>query len=208
MSGMPATVWRAAMHSKCSLFLLLSAYSVPATIPTTPEVLTILILSTIPWDRFCYYHHHFTGKKTTAGKEWLTCSRSQSWNMVERTLNSGSLASEPIQLLKYSSGGSDGQESACSPICLGLIPGLGRFPGGGHSNPLQCACLENPHGQRSLVGCSLQGHTELDMTEQLSIAQQSLQKSLQWLLFLPFCRWGSWSSKVLKWPGWDIEAIN
>ena len=26
----------------------------------------------------------------------------------------------------------------------GLIPGLGRFPGGGHSNPHQYSCLENP----------------------------------------------------------------
>ena len=26
----------------------------------------------------------------------------------------------------------------------GLIPGLGRFPGGGHGNPLQYSCLENP----------------------------------------------------------------
>ena len=26
----------------------------------------------------------------------------------------------------------------------GLIPGLGRFPGGGHSNPLKYSCLENP----------------------------------------------------------------
>ena len=26
----------------------------------------------------------------------------------------------------------------------GSIPGLGRFPGGGHSNPLQYSCLENP----------------------------------------------------------------
>ena len=25
-----------------------------------------------------------------------------------------------------------------------LIPGLGTSPGGGHSNPLQCSCLENP----------------------------------------------------------------
>ena len=25
-------------------------------------------------------------------------------------------------------------------------------PGGGHGNPLQYSCLENPHGQRSLVG--------------------------------------------------------
>ena len=27
---------------------------------------------------------------------------------------------------------------------MGLIPGLGRSPGGGNGNPLQCACLENP----------------------------------------------------------------
>ena len=26
----------------------------------------------------------------------------------------------------------------------GLIPGLGRSPGGGHGNPLQYLCLENP----------------------------------------------------------------
>ena len=26
----------------------------------------------------------------------------------------------------------------------GLIPGLGRSPGGCHGNPLQCSCLENP----------------------------------------------------------------
>ena len=27
---------------------------------------------------------------------------------------------------------------------LGLIPGLGRSPGGGHGNPLQYSYLENP----------------------------------------------------------------
>ena len=26
----------------------------------------------------------------------------------------------------------------------GSVPGLGRSPGGGHSNPLQYSCLENP----------------------------------------------------------------
>ena len=37
---------------------------------------------------------------------------------------------------------------------LSSIPGLGRSPGGGHGNPLQCSCLENTDGQRSLAGCS------------------------------------------------------
>ena len=47
----------------------------------------------------------------------------------------------------------------------GLIPGWGRSPGRGHGNPLQYSCLENPQGQRSLVGCSPWGHKELDTTE-------------------------------------------
>ena len=37
---------------------------------------------------------------------------------------------------------------------VGLTPDLGRSPGGGHGNPLQYSCLENPHEQRSLVGYS------------------------------------------------------
>ena len=47
----------------------------------------------------------------------------------------------------------------------GSIPGLGRSPGGGHGNPLQYFCLENPHGQRSLVGYSPWGLRESDMTK-------------------------------------------
>ena len=27
---------------------------------------------------------------------------------------------------------------------MGSIPGSGRFPGGGHGDPLQYSCLENP----------------------------------------------------------------
>ena len=68
-------------------------------------------------------------------------------------------------------GGSDSKESACSAGDLGLIPELGRSPGGGHGNPLHCSCLENPHGQRSLEGYSPWGRKEFDMTEQLSTAQ-------------------------------------
>ena len=39
---------------------------------------------------------------------------------------------------------SDGKESACNAGDLGPIPGLGRSPGGGHGNPCQYCCLENP----------------------------------------------------------------
>ena len=41
-------------------------------------------------------------------------------------------------------GSSDGKESTCSVGDLGSIPGLERCPGGGHGNPLQYSCLENP----------------------------------------------------------------
>ena len=63
---------------------------------------------------------------------------------------------------------SAGKESACSVGDPGSISGLGRSPGGGHGNPLQYFCLENPHGQGRLVGYSPWGCKESDMTEQLS----------------------------------------
>ena len=55
----------------------------------------------------------------------------------------------PYQLKVRTSflGSTSGKESVCQcRRCkrLGLIPGLGRSPGGGHGNPLQYSCLENP----------------------------------------------------------------
>ena len=43
------------------------------------------------------------------------------------------------------------KESACNTgdTNVGLIPGLGRFPGEGNSNPLQNPCLENPMDKES-----------------------------------------------------------
>jgi len=41
-------------------------------------------------------------------------------------------------------GGSDGKASVYVVRDLGLIPGLGRFPREGNSNPLQYSWLENP----------------------------------------------------------------
>ena len=46
---------------------------------------------------------------------------------------------------------------------------LGRSTGGRHSNALQYSCLENPHGQRSLVGYSPWDCKEADTTEWLSM---------------------------------------
>ena len=43
---------------------------------------------------------------------------------------------------------------------MGLIPGLGRSPGGGNGNPLQYSCLDNPKDRRKLQSMGLQrvGH--------------------------------------------------
>ena len=60
-------------------------------------------------------------------------------------------------------GGSDGKESACDAGDLGSIPGLRRSPGGGHGNPLQYSCLENPMDGGAFE--TLWGHKESDMTE-------------------------------------------
>ena len=78
--------------------------------------------------------------------------------------------------LKY--GGSDSKESSCNAGDPGSIPGLERPPGGGHGNPLQSSCLENPHGQRSLAGYRPWGRTESDTTERLSTYTQVIYSVL------------------------------
>ena len=80
----------------------------------------------------------------------------------------------PIPVFLGFLGGSHGKESAYNAGDLGSIPGLGRSPRGEHGNPLQYSCLEDPHGQRSLVGYSLWGRKESDMTEQLSTPSGSV----------------------------------
>ena len=56
---------------------------------------------------------------------------------------------------------------------MGSIPGSGRYPVGGHDNPLQYSWPGESHGERSLVGYSPGDHKESDMTEWLSTAQHS-----------------------------------
>ena len=90
------------------------------------------------------------GLKESDTTEWLNWTEMQNMNFL---------------------GGSTGKESTCNAGDLSLISGLGISPGGGHGNPLQYFCLENSHGQRSLVGCSPWGCKELDTTERLSTMQ-------------------------------------
>ena len=63
-----------------------------------------------------------------------------------------------LKRLSSSSSGLDGKESASSAGDVGSIPGSGRSLGERNGYPLQYSCLENPHGQRSLIGYSPWGH--------------------------------------------------
>ena len=63
----------------------------------------------------------------------------------------------------------------------GSIPGSGRFPGGGHGNPVQYSCLENPMdrgGWRAIV------HRVTN--SQILLKWLSMQACTHWLLILSF----------------------
>ena len=88
-------------------------------------------------------------------------------------------------------GGSDSKESSCKVGDLGSVPGVWRSPGGGHGDPLQYSCLENPHGQRSLVGYSPSGCKELGTTERLTLSllpspSSVSHPSTQYIMLAPF----------------------
>ena len=59
------------------------------------------------------------------------------------------------------------KESTCNARAagdMGLILGSGRSPAGGHSNPLQYSCLENPMDRRAWWA-TVQGRKESEATE-------------------------------------------
>jgi len=68
---------------------------------------------------------------------WGSLVGCQGWGRTESDMT------EATQQQKKN-GGSDGKGSTCNAGDLGLIPGLDRSPGGGHSKLLHYSCLENP----------------------------------------------------------------
>ena len=74
-------------------------------------------------------------------------------------------------------GGSEVKASAWNAGDQGSIPGSGRSPGEGNGNPLQLP--GESHGRRSLVGYSLWGQKESDMTERLHFHFLSFQTMLE-----------------------------
>ena len=72
---------------------------------------------------------------------------------------------------------------------MGSIPGSGRYPVGGHDNPLQYSCLENPM-ERGAWWVTVQGITKswtrlkrLSTAHTLSIVPCAVQQDLVVLLF-------------------------
>ena len=51
------------------------------------------------------------------------------------------------------------KKPTCNVGDLHLVPGLGRSPGGGHGNPHQYSCLENPLTEK-FGGLQSMGHQE------------------------------------------------
>ena len=86
------------------------------------------------------------------------------------------------------------KESVCNSGTawdLGLIPGSGTFPGGGHGNPLQYSCLENPT-DRGAQRVAVRG-----------VAKSQTQP--KWVSMytptIPLMGWSSWMPTVSKAQG-------
>ena len=114
-------------------------------------------------------------KERRRKQKWISGWCNQQWERWRRLCND--IGFIGIKASLGFPGGSVSKESTCSARDLGSIPGLRRFPGGGHGNPLQYSVLENPHGQRTLAGYSPWGCKELDMTEQLNTYSTAQRKN-------------------------------
>ena len=123
----------------------------------------------------CLFPSSSTGKRTH-----LQCRRSWFDSCVRKFSRRRHRLPTPVSLSFPD--GSDSKESACNVGDLGSTPGMEKSPGGGHGNPLQYSCLENPQGQRSLVGYGPRGCKESDTTERLCTLEKIIPTNLlSWL---------------------------
>ena len=109
--------------------------SLPAEPPGKPKNTGVGSLSLLQWIKpgsFCITGRFFTSWATREAPSFLNNSHPNSCEFSFAFTD----GKEP--------GGSDGKASVYKAGDLGLIPGLGRFPGEGNSNPLQYSCLGNP----------------------------------------------------------------
>ena len=83
---------------------------------------------------------------------------------------------------------SDGKESTCNTGDPGMIPRLGRSPGGGNGSPLQYSCLENPMDggawRATVRGLHRVGHNSKSNTNTGSLCFEEYKEGLEKSLFL------------------------
>ena len=81
------------------------------------------------------------------------------------------------------SGGSVLKSSPADAEDSSSIPGLGRSPGEGHGNLLQCSCLENP------MDYSPQHHKDSDMTERTAGMQSTVGENMNKNVYIYMYTW-------------------
>ena len=102
-------------------------------------------------------------------------------------------------------GGSDGKASVYNGRdLLGSIPGSGRFPGEGNSNPLQYSCLENPMDGGAWCPWGLK---ESDTTEKLHFHFHPLVSVRDWFQDSPQI-WKCRDAQVLHTKGKMIQYLH
>ena len=103
---------------------------------------------------------HWDSHPTTRGKE-----QEKNYKNNQKTINN--MANKYIPMNNYCSKKTQSKDTEARYIYV-YVYIYAVLPGRGHGNPLQCSCLENPHGQRSLVGYSPWGRRESDTAEWLT----------------------------------------
>ena len=86
---------------------------------------------------------------------------------------------------------------------LGSIPGLGRSPEGGHGNPLQYSCLENPMDRGAWHGVARSPET----TERLSTGGTSGKDPACQCKIIKRCRFNPWVKKIPWRRAWQSTPV-
>ena len=90
---------------------------------------------------------HFTCKKAWAEEQGVKGWVAESTVKVRASFQASSFISQDKRVIRKVGGFPGGTQVAKNPPAnaggVGSIPGLGRSPGEGHSNPLQYSCPEN-----------------------------------------------------------------
>ena len=72
------------------------------------------------------------------------------------------------------------QEPACGAGDTNSLPEWGRCPAGGHGNPLQHSCLENPGTEETgvlwIIGLQRDGHNSSELAHMCTFLKHSAMK--------------------------------